>query len=138
MARTMKITKFNLENSEMIGENERILSQNANNGMTTPPNGVTPPEAVKTAKKEDCSSTTSDVSSTTAPTAEQEMMQQANSDFATDLSSSRGRKSERGITVYVPMDYYERIVLMKMRTGVPVKDIALKAVLEYVDRHRND
>ena len=33
------------------------------------------------------------------------------------------------------MDYYEKLVLLKMRTGVPIKEIALRAVKEYIDRN---
>lgn len=49
-----------------------------------------------------------------------------------------GRKTQNGITIYVPMEYYMQILQMKMETGVPIKDIALNAVIEYLDRHKND
>ena len=48
----------------------------------------------------------------------------------------KGKKTENGITIYVPMEYYERIALMKMRTGVPIKDLALQAVIEFLDRNK--
>lgn len=47
-----------------------------------------------------------------------------------------GKKTQNGITIYVPMDYYMQILQMKMETGVPIKDIALQAVIEYLDRHK--
>ena len=53
-------------------------------------------------------------------------------------ASNRPKRTEQGITVLVPMEYYQRIVLMKMRTGIPIRDIALQAVIEFVDKHRND
>ena len=49
-----------------------------------------------------------------------------------------GKKTQNGITIYVPMEYYMQILQMKMETGVPIKDIALQAVIEYLDRHKND
>lgn len=48
-----------------------------------------------------------------------------------------GKKTQNGITIYVPMDYYMQILQMKMETGTPIKDIALQAVIEYLDRHKN-
>lgn len=47
-----------------------------------------------------------------------------------------GKKTQNGITIYVPMNYYMQILQMKMETGVPIKDIALQAVIEYLDRHK--
>lgn len=49
-----------------------------------------------------------------------------------------GKKTQNGITIYVPMNYYMQILQMKMETGVPIRDIALQAVIEYLDRHKND
>lgn len=58
---------------------------------------------------------------------------------APDPASMRkaGKKTQNGITIYVPMDYYMQILQMKMETGTPIKDIALQAVIEYLDRHKN-
>ena len=53
-------------------------------------------------------------------------------------SGNRPKRTEQGITVLVPMEYYQQIVLMKMRTGIPIRDIALQAVIEFVEKHRND
>ena len=53
-------------------------------------------------------------------------------------ASNRSKRTEQGITVLVPMEYYQQIVLMKMRTGIPIRDIALQAVIEFVDKHKND
>ena len=35
-----------------------------------------------------------------------------------------GKKTQNGITIYVPMDYYMQMIQMKMETGTPIKDIA--------------
>ena len=48
-----------------------------------------------------------------------------------------GTKTQSGITIYVPMEYYMQILQLKMETGVPIKDIALQAVIEYLNRHKN-
>lgn len=57
----------------------------------------------------------------------------------TTIASAKvtGKKTQNGITIYVPMDYYMQILQMKMETGTPIKDIALQAVIEYLDRHKN-
>ena len=52
-------------------------------------------------------------------------------------SRKAGKKTQNGITIYVPMEYYMQILQLKMETGVPIKDIALQAVIEYLDRHKN-
>lgn len=49
-----------------------------------------------------------------------------------------GKKTQNGITIYVPMEYYMQILQIKIETGTPIKDIALQAVIEYLDRHKND
>lgn len=49
-----------------------------------------------------------------------------------------GKKTQNGITIYVPMEYYVQILQLKIETGTPIKDIALQAVIEYLDRHKND
>ena len=53
-------------------------------------------------------------------------------------AGNRPKRTEQGITVLVPMEYYQQIALMKMRTGIPIRDIALQAVIEFVDKHKND
>lgn len=53
------------------------------------------------------------------------------------VARKAGKKTQNGITIYVPMDYYMQILRMKMETGTPIKDIALQAVIEYLDRHKN-
>ena len=66
--------------------------------------------------------------------------QQATTSFSNDIAvnmrKQKGKKTENGITIYVPMEYYERIGMMKMRTGVPIKELALQAVIEFLDRNK--
>ena len=52
------------------------------------------------------------------------------------LSLRKSKKKENGITVYIPMKYYERIAIMKMRTGIPIRDIAQQAIIEFLDKHK--
>ncbi len=55
---------------------------------------------------------------------------------AQPIRKQKMQKTENGVTVYVPMDYYERMMIMKMRTGIPIKDLALQAIMEFMDRHK--
>lgn len=81
--------------------------------------------------------TSSDEISTVTPTIDnQPATTSFNNDIAMNMRKPRGKKTENGITIYVPMEYYERIALMKMRTGVPIKDLALQAVIEFLDRNK--
>ena len=70
----------------------------------------------------------------------EETAEQSSSTYGSDIVMNarkpKGKKTENGITIYVPMEYYERIALMKMRTGVPIKDLALQAVIEFLDRNK--
>ena len=49
---------------------------------------------------------------------------------------SKGKKSENGIVVNVPMDDYMQLMMMKIQTGRTLKDLALQAIHEFVDRNK--
>ena len=106
---TNRPKRFSLEKSDAIEENERILESGSQQRKENRDN------------KEE--------------TAEQSAPSYS-SDIAMNARKPKGKKTENGITIYVPMEYYERIVLMKMRTGVPIKDLALQAVIEFLDRNK--
>ena len=106
---TNRPKRFSLEKSDAIEENERILESGSQQRKENRDN------------KEE--------------TAEQSAPSYS-SDIAMNARKPKGKKTENGITIYVPMEYYERIVMMKMRTGVPIKDLALQAVIEFLDRNK--
>ena len=150
MAREMKkrVAHFGLENSDAIDENERILEagrqQRQENRETkgsgeAAANTVTASSAeVPATEKSTVSTTTSETetSTTITPVADQPATTSFSNDIAANMRKPKGKKTENGITIYVPMEYYERIALMKMRTGVPIKDLALQAVIEFLDRNK--
>lgn len=119
-----KFKSFNLDASPVVAENERIL----NNPTTVTEQQVAQP--------------TTDAQQATAPVQpqqEQTTQVQATSFLtAAPISKARPKKSENGITIAVPMEYYEQIALMKMRTGIPIRDLALQAVIEFLENHKND
>lgn len=106
---TNKPKRFKLQESDAIEENERILESGSQQRKENREN------------REE--------------TADQSVPSYS-SDIVMNARKPKGKKTENGITIYVPMEYYERIALMKMRTGVPIKDLALQAVIEFLDRNK--
>lgn len=106
---TNKPKRFRLQESDAIEENERILESGSQQRKENREN------------KEEM--------------AEQSALTNS-ADIMLNARKTKGKKTENGITIYVPMEYYERIALMKMRTGVPIKDLALQAVIEFLDRNK--
>lgn len=49
---------------------------------------------------------------------------------------AKGKKSENGIVVNVPMDDYMQLMMMKIQTGRTLKDLALQAIHEFVGRNK--
>ena len=106
---TNKPKRFRLQESDAIEENERILESGSQQRQENRDN------------KEE--------------TAEQSATNNS-ADIMLNARKPKGKKTENGITIYVPMEYYERIVMMKMRTRIPIKDLALQAVIEFLDRNK--
>ena len=47
-----------------------------------------------------------------------------------------GMKTENGIVVNVPMDDYMQLMMMKIQTGRTLKDLALQAIHEFVEKNK--
>ena len=135
MAREMKrrVAHFGLDNSKAIDENERILEA----GRQQRQENREKKESVGETMNADATAETSttEVLNSTIPVIEQPTTPSFSNDIV-NIRKPKGKKTENGITIYVPMEYYERIALMKMRTGVPIKDLALQAVIEFLDRNK--
>ena len=136
MAREMKrrVAHFGLEQSNAIDENERILEagrQQRQENREKKESGGDTMNADATAE-----TSTTEVLNPNIPVTEQPATPSFSNDIAMNIRKPKGKKTENGITIYVPMEYYERIALMKMRTGVPIKDLALQAVIEFLDRNK--
>ena len=136
MAREMKkrVTHFGLDQSKAIDENERILEagrQQRQENREKKESGGETMNADATAE-----TSTTEVLNPTIPVTEHPATPSFSNDIAMNIRKPKGKKTENGITIYVPMEYYERIALMKMRTGIPIKDLALQAVIEFLDRNK--
>lgn len=134
MAREMtkKTKRFSLDESDAIEENERILESGSQHRKEKRENNKEKTDQVP-ASGESKPTISSNVPST--PIVEQSVSTYS-SDIMQNARKPKGNKTENGITIYVPMEYYERIALMKMRTGIPIKDLALQAVIEFLDRNK--
>ena len=146
MAREMeyKPTRFGLKKSDAIEENDRIIEAGRQKRLENREKKDRM-EAAASAAHEPSSDTTGTDTPIASVTTEADIPtnvanQPANTSFSNDIAvnmrKQKGKKTENGITIYVPMEYYERIVMMKMRTGVPIKDLALQAVIEFLDRNK--
>ena len=141
---TNKPKRFSLEGSDAIEENERILESGSQQRKENREKKDRM-EAAASAAHEPSSDTPGTDNPAASITTETEMPinvanQPATTSFSNDIAvnvrKQKGKKTENGITIYVPMEYYERIVMMKMRTGLPIKDLALQAVIEFLDRNK--
>ena len=134
MAREMtkKTKRFSLEESDAIEENERILESGSQQRKENRENKKEKTDPVP-ASCDSKPTISTNVPST--PIVEQSVSTYR-SDIMQNVRKPKGKKTENGITIYVPMEYYERIALMKMRTGIPIKDLALQAVIEFLDRNK--
>ena len=141
---TKKTKRFSLEESDAIEENERILESGSQQRKENRENKERMEESVSAANAPSSDTTDIDTPTTSAITdvetptnvANQPANTSFSNDIAVNMRKQKGKKTENGITIYVPMEYYERIVMMKMRTGLPIKDLALQAVIEFLDRNK--
>lgn len=140
-----KYISFNLDKSQVVDENERILSRAITPQQTpvaSPTEATEPAEA--TAQPPAAEPIAQPQPQVQQPQVQQQQVQQpqptaqAAQHIGLQSAGNRQKRTEQGITVLVPMEYYQQIALMKMRTGIPIRDIALQAVIEFVDKHRND
>lgn len=137
MAREMtkKTKRFSLEESDAIEENERILESGSQQRKENRENRENNKEKTDQVPASGDSKPTISTNVPSTPIVEQSVSTYR-SDIMQNVRKPKGKKTENGITIYVPMEYYERIALMKMRTGIPIKDLALQAVIEFLDRNK--
>lgn len=68
------------------------------------------------------------------PTSEKQEQTSANT--PTDMLVTKSKKTANGIVVNVPMEDYLQLTLMKCKTGRTLKDLALQAIHEFVERNK--
>ncbi len=118
MAREMKkrVAHFGLEKSDAIDENERILNAGRQ-------------QRQENRKKKEGGEETTPIAtpSVTPPTMTVPVVPAA---------SQTARKTTNGIVVDVPIDDYMALMQMKVMTRRTLKDLALQAIHEFVERNK--
>ena len=143
-----KYISFNLAESQVVKENERILNKATTPQQTQPPVATVAEAPVAEATEQTEAAEPAEAVAPIVqpqpqvqqpePQVQQQPIAQTAQPIGMTSAGNRSKRTEQGITVIVPMEYYEQIALMKMRTGIPIRDIALQAVIEFVDKHKND
>lgn len=143
-----KYISFNLAESQVVKENERILNKATTPQQTQPPVATVAEAPVAEATEQTEAAEPAEAAAPIEqpqqqvqqpqPQVQQQPIAQTAQPIGMTSAVNRSKRTEQGITVIVPMEYYEQIALMKMRTGIPIRDIALQAVIEFVDKHKND
>lgn len=129
-----KYKTFNLENSPVVEENERLL----NNATTPQQTQTTIAPVAEATEQTEAVAPIVQPQPQVQPQVHPEPQPQPSQPMGMSIVGNRSKRTEQGITMIVPMEYYEQIALMKMRTGIPIRDITLQAVIEFVDKHKND
>lgn len=128
MAREMtkKPKTFKLENSDAIEENERILAAGSQQRKEN-----------REAEQAATVSTAFTNSTSTAFTSATAAQEPTHTDALTNrFDLQQGKKTANGIVVNVPMDDYMQLTMMKFQTGRTLKDLALQAIHEFVERNK--
>lgn len=121
-----KVRPFRLENSDVIEENERILEAGSQQRKENRENKEEKADQTATASPSSTASTPAPVSH------EPEQIDTPTNRF--DLQ--QGKKTANGIVVNVPMEDYMQLTMMKFKTGRTLKDLALQAIHEFVERNK--
>lgn len=126
MAREMnkKARPFRLADSDAIEENERILEAGSQQRKEN-----------REAEQANTAPTTS-TASTSAPVAQEPARTDTTTDTPTDTFAANAKKTANGIVVNVPMEDYMQLTMMKFQTGRTLKDLALQAIHEFVERNK--
>lgn len=166
MARKMKngVKRFSLDDSPVIEENERILDQGPhaeeqNQQQSTqiedaPQTNVQQSEQhqmkgrIETEKKTTQQETIPSENTTTRTPAVQpatSAVPQPNEAVESQITSSRRAKfsftplrSEKGVKVMLPMDYYFKLVRLKECTGKTLQELSVQGVMEFIDKYVHD
>lgn len=153
MAREMnkKVRPFRLENSDAIEENERILeagSQQRKENREAKQAEQAPPASTESTTSDATTAPTNSTTSTIptastdpaaspAPTSASTTQEPEQIDIpASRFDLQQGKKTANGIVVNVPMEDYMQLTMMKFQTGRTLKDLALQAIHEFVERNK--
>ena len=118
------------ENSVVVAENGKEV-KSEKESTTEPTNEGTVDNEKNDAKEENEVAETK-VANTSAPVAKERKRKKT----LTDTSLAVKGKTENGIVVNVPMEDYIQLTMLKFQTGRTLKDLALQAIHEFVERNK--
>ncbi len=94
-------------------------------------------DAVDTQQKEPIKDPTASVAQEVKPIEKpMEATKKRNKPMKKDRLTTQVAKTENGIVVNVPMDDYMQLTMLKIRTSRTLKDLALQAIHEFVERNK--
>lgn len=118
------------EKSVVVAENGKEV-KSEKESPTEPTNEGTVDNEKNEAKEENEVAETK-VANTSAPVAKERKRKKT----LTDTSLAVKGKTENGIVVNVPMEDYIQLTMLKFQTGRTLKDLALQAIHEFVERNK--
>lgn len=118
------------ENSVVVAENGKEVKSEKES--TTEPTNEGTVDNEKNEAKEDNEVAETKVANTSAPVAKERKRKKT----LTDTSLAVKGKTENGIVVNVPMEDYIQLTMLKFQTGRTLKDLALQAIHEFVERNK--
>lgn len=118
------------ENSVVVAENGKEVKSEKES--TTEPTNEGTVDNEKNEAKEENEVAETKVANTSAPVAKERKRKKT----FTDTSLAVKGKTENGIVVNVPMEDYIQLTMLKFQTGRTLKDLALQAIHEFVERNK--
>ena len=124
--------KFVFGETKVAETSEEIRENKADNTLVAPQTVSNAPHATSPVNIDDPLA----VDTASVETAETTDESRGKATVAHTPFVAKGKKSENGIVVNVPMDDYMQLMMMKIQTGRTLKDLALQAIHEFVDRNK--
>jgi hypothetical protein len=118
------------EKSVVVAENGKEVKSEKKS--TTEPTNEGTVDNEKNEAKEENEVAETKVANTSAPVAKERKRKKT----LTDTSLAVKGKTENGIVVNVPMEDYIQLTMLKFQTGRTLKDLALQAIHEFVERNK--
>lgn len=153
MAREVKkgIKKFDLDRSDVVQENERILEQGPLKHNPEQQAAEQPqPSATETANETAKPTPTEQLSADKESQAQQEQDREEQPPVEEPLPhtetshkpsrrySSSPLKTEKGVKIMLPMDYYFKLVRLKEYSGKTLQELATQGVMDFLDKYVKD
>lgn len=132
---TNKFREFTLDNAPIVKENERIFDSKI---TQVEPTVAEQTVAVKTEVPEVPAERAASVAPVgkEEPSAAPQATEQPKAAEAPSWDKPKAKKSTSGIAINIPMEDYLELSRMKLEYGCPLKELALQAIHEFVERHR--